>query len=373
MSFWKTMPVVVENFNEKSFTQVVSNETFLNKINYELTNAHPDLKSEIIYNITPKLLEKIKKFFDENYSENVFHRIHLYEFFAKRSFIVKISIKETVVGYIFLKKKKYHIHGYGIYNFMDASFLCFSKLIRNAGIIPFIINHAIKESIELHNIPVFSYSVSAQLKIPCYTSKQIIHRPIKIKKLIKDGFLSGNLSDYNQFKVYNKGTQNYYIKYFNNELPENNILTELVEKVNNYNTTNFKICDIIDNIELTELFLNKGFHHFIIYDNEHNQNIISYINFYVLDCKITSIYSSSTIYNMYFKNNDIQNIHIIIETICEYCKINNIIDVFSFYDVFNCNYINDMKCLYGAGVTKYYMLNFNIPFIQPFENSIVHI
>jgi hypothetical protein len=36
MSFWKTMPVLVENFNEKSFTQIVSNETFLNKINYEL-------------------------------------------------------------------------------------------------------------------------------------------------------------------------------------------------------------------------------------------------------------------------------------------------------------------------------------------------
>jgi hypothetical protein len=371
MSFWKTMPVLVENFNEKSFTPIVSNETFLNKINYELTNCVPDLKSKIIYNITPKLLGKIKKFFDENYSENVFHNIHLYEFFSKRSFIVQISIKQTIVGYIFLKKKNYHIYGYGIYNFFDASFLCFSKLIRNAGIISFIINYAIKESIESHNTPIFSYSVSEKLKIPHYTSKRIIHRPIKLNKLVKDGFLIGNQNDYNHFNIYNTG--NHYIKYFNNKLPEEDILNLLVEKVNNYNTTNFKICDIIDNIELKELFLNKGFHHFIIYDNNNHHNIISYVNFYILDCKLIRFYTTSTIYNMYFKNNDIQNIHEILETICEYCKINNIVDVFSFYDVFNCNYLRDMKCLPGTGVTKYYMLNFNIPFLEPFENSIIHI
>jgi hypothetical protein len=77
---------------------------------------------------------------------------------------------------------------------------------------------------------------------------------------------------------------------------------------------------------------------------------------------------------MFFGKTNIKHIKKVLDIIGEYCKNKNIIDMLSFFDIFNVNdYETELNCVYGDGLIKYHIFNYNMLKIPNHKNAYVTI
>lgn len=366
MSFWKTMPVVVQSTKQhNTFTQIVDEEYLLNKINRELKTAHINFEYNIYENhdLNEYFILKMKKFFDEQYSNSQVHLLFekdIYEFFTLNSLVVVFyspNTKETI-GYIVGKKIKLNINSKCI-DTLEVSFFCIHKKFRNKHLGPYFINVILKEFILRYNISVSTYALSDNIRSPYYTIKNNIHRPINIKHLKKCKFLPDELDceKYQHFDT-NKDVDLVYLN--NIEVPDT-LLNLLYKKLNTFQSRYFTVFKELSKNEIKKIFKNKSFHSFIVFNKD--KTIKDFISLYELKLNLTKLnlkYKNSSIYTMFFENYNVSNIRSTLELISEYCYKNNILDVISFFDIFPVKDYNDIKCLYGEGSLYYYIFNYNM-------------
>lgn len=367
MSFWKTMPVVVhpsKQFN--TFTKVVSEQFLLEKINNELKEPHVDFDYEIFEkdDLNDTFIQRMKKFYDEQYCHDstmcLTFKEDIYKFFLLDALVVIFYLPNTkeVIGYIVGKKSKLTIDS-KITDTLEVSFFCIHKKFRNKHYTPYFINIILREFITRYNISIATYALSDNIRSPYYTLKYNVHRPINIKHLQKCEFIS---SDFNvdKYTVFEKNS-NVDLVYLNNtEIPDN-LLNILHKKLKTFQSTNFTIFKLLSKKDLQEIFKNKQFHNFVIFNKD--KTIKDFISFYDLQINLLDInlmYNSSSIYTMFFTTYDTTNIRSTLELISEYCYKYNIIDVLSFFDIFPVTEYDDIKCVVGKGSLHYYMFNYNM-------------
>lgn len=273
------------------------------------------------------------------------------------------------IGYIITKKKNITIHN-NKKDIIEVSFLCLLKKYRNLHITPYIVNIIVKESILRYNISINIYSISSSINSIPYCIKNLYHRPIKINNLIQNKFLIEK-DNYSSFEKFNKSK--YTVVYYNNKIPNVTTLYKIFTKLKKFKKNNFKMFENITMKELIKLFNNDSFEHFLFYDK--NDNIIDYICNYIITIKTEfGTYNNSILYHFFIEDYTLNNINKAIESICEFHSINDIVDVFSFHDIFNTNnYLLDLNCLKGEGNTNYFIFNYKMYTIKNSQNSIVHI
>ena len=62
----------------------------------------------------------------------------------------------------------------------------------------------------------------------------------------------------------------------------------------------------------------------------------------------------------------------VLESVHEYIYKNNVFDVTTFSDIFNINY-NNIKCIQGSGVLRYYLFNITCNSIDSIKNGLITI
>lgn len=372
MSYWKTMPVIVhKEINKETFTNIVSNQSILDKIDNENKNIPEGFTYKIFEkeHLTKDFILEIKEFFDINYSDKIEYDFDFYKFFMNNGIVFVFYKDNLKIGYLISKKKTYVIYQ-NIEDVIEVSFLCILKSHRNLHITPYIINIIVKESILRYNISINTYSISSTINSTPYCTKRIFHRPIKIDNLLKNRFLHKD-EDYNEFYKFN--TSKYRIEYYNKEIPNSKILDKLYLKLQLFKQENFKMYEIVNISELIKLFNNNSFEHFIFYDK--NNNIINYVCNYLITIKTDyGSYTNSTIYSMFLNKYTVKNISKVLESISYFHyqnKSKNSVDLLSFYDMFNDT--KNIKCLSGEGITNYYIFNYKMFTIKNTDNCIVHI
>jgi hypothetical protein len=367
MSFWKTMPVVVQETQQpNTFTQIVDEQYLLNKINQELKTPHVKFEYKIYENsdLNKEFILTMKKFFDEQYSQN--QDIHLlfekdiYEFFTLNALVTIFYSPDTkeTMGYIVGKKIKLNIDSKSI-DTLEVSFFCIHQKFRNKHLGPYFINVILKEFIVRYNISISTYALSDNIRSPYYTIKNNIHRPINIKHLKKCNFLPDefDFEEYQHFDT-NKDVDLVYLN--NTEIPDT-LLNLLYKKLNTFQSTYFTVFKELSKKEIKKIFKNKSFHNFIVFNKD--KTIKDFISLYKLKLNLTTLnleYTTSSIYTMFFQNYNVSNIRSTLELISEHCYKNNTLDVLSFFDIFPVKNYNDIKCLYGQGSLHYYIFNYNM-------------
>ena len=386
LSFWKNKPVKVTK-NGNLFKQILSNDELLVKINDEITNSKIQLDYSIlnIDDLSDEQLNNMIEFINNNYiiSDNdefrLIYTLDLLKFYCRDTIILEFYPKDSdskrVVGYIMGKRVNISLYNKD-FKCLDVNFLCVIPTLRNLGLSSYMINSLTKESIDKYGIGSAHYTISSRINSPSFCKKQCYHRLINIEKLKDSNFFNSDININIYKKVYN--TFSYHID-FNNKyrvnMIHNELDLELIEKLyNKYIDYAKKTYDIYDKItfdEFEDTFENDAFYHFIVYDAY--DNIVSYVSLFRLDTlnyKKDIDYRSGYLYNMFF-NKSIRKENVL-ESVHEYIYKNNVFDVTTFSDIFNINY-NNIKCIQGSGVLRYYLFNITCNSIDSIKNGLITI
>jgi hypothetical protein len=380
MSYWKTMPVVVhDNIQTDTYQTIVSKEFLLDKINKELENPHVEFTYKIYEgnNLNDEIKKEIKLFFDAEYShETDIHMLYhkdIYNFFLRDSLILILyTPNNEVVGYMVGKKSYINVES-KILDMLEVSFFCISRQFRNQHYTPYFINILLREYILRYGIYRGTYAISSNIRSPHYANKQIIHKPLNIPKLIECGFLSESHKYISSMNFEKDNSLD--LVYLNNVTLPNNLLNIITNKLKKYQSQNYIVYNDFSLEDISRMFKNKAFHNFLFFNKE--KTLCNFVSLYEVEIhvdKVQTSYMSSSIYTMFFEDTSISKIRIILEMIGEYCKTHNILDVLSFFDIFDVNdYETDMRCLYGQGTVKYYIFNYNMLKIPNYKNAYVTI
>lgn len=379
MSYWKTMPVVVhDKIYPNTYEIIVSNKFLLDKINKELENAHVNFNYEIYEGnkLNSDFYKKIKLFFDKEYSSDkdtymIYHK-DIYKFFIEDGLVFMLShpTSNEVIGYIVGKKSRISINS-KLLDILEVSFFCIAQKFRNQHYTPYFINIMAREYILRYNLEIGTYAISPNIYTPYYACKKMIHKPLNIPKLKQCQFLP---NDFPQ-ELYFENDDSLDLVYLHNTNLPNHLINTITTKLKQYQSNNYTIYNDLSVQDIKRMFQNKAFHNFLFFNKD--KTICDFISLYEIEIKVEDkkmSYISSSIYAMFFKNNTIEHIRIILEMVGQYCKMKNILDMLSFFDIFDVkDYEKELKCFYGEGKIKYHIFNYNMLKIPNHKNAYVTI
>lgn len=366
MSFWKTMPVVVQNTTDKdSFKELVPKEYFMSKLTKELQNTHIPFEYKVYdnTNIDDNFYNDMKAFFDKEYGIEINnclkYGIDLYKYFIPNALVCVIYTPnyENTVGYMVGKNTTLNINKKNV-GILEVSFFCIAEKYRKQHYTPYFINILLKEFIIRYNIYIGTYAISDMIKAPHYASKDILHKPLNIDKLIKCNFLPPSTKYYTNFEI----DTNVDCVYINNQTLPDNLIQVLTDKLNKYQRKQYTVYKVFSYQDVKRMFENKDFHNFIIFNKD--QTIRDFLSLYKVDILVQDIqlsYRASSIYCFFLNNYNTEYIRSVLDTIAYYCKKYDLIDVISFFDIFNVKDYRELNCLYGDGNIKYYIVNYTMP------------
>jgi hypothetical protein len=150
------------------------------------------------------------------------------------------------------------------------------------------------------------------------------------------------------------------------------LINVLYNKYIDYAKKTYDVYEIITLQEFENTFNNDSFYHFILRKKE-SKDIISYICMFRLDTfnsQKNTGYKGGYLYYMFF--NDNVKKENVIEYINEYIYKNSIFDVITFTDIFNFDY-NNIKCISGTGLLRYYLFNMKCNSIENSKNGLITI
>ena len=159
------------------------------------------------------------------------------------------------------------------------------------------------------------------------------------------------------------------IKGIKSNLVDNTLINELYILYKEYSNKSYTIYENLNINTFKKTFTNNAFTHFIIY---RDNIIISYISMFKLDTLYnnTTLYTSGFLYYMFFKYDSL--LINSFELISEHIYIHKIYDLITFGDIFNINY-NDIKCIAGSSLSKYYLFNLKSSKIEAYKNALITI
>jgi hypothetical protein len=370
-SFWKTMPVIVNNeIQSDTFKPIFSPEFLIKRIENNLSRKS-DILNNYKYVIFEKsqypdtFLDKIKIFFDKYYlsdSTKLCYDTNIFKYFTKNAIVISLSDVTTndEVGFIMGRKINLNINSKP-FTFFEVCFLCIAKKYRNQQLAPILIDLITKESVQRYNITISTYTISNHINSPKYGYKHIYHRPLNISKLINCEFLPKNFKDeYIENFCVEPNTKLVYLNSLN--LIPQTMINIIHKKLNKFQSSKYAIYKEFSKTELRHILQNKSFHNFIVLDkNDIVQDFISFYEITVYNHDLDVSYKNSSIYIMFFEQYQQQNVFNVLESVGKYCKDNNIIDVLSLYDIFPIeNYYKNLKFLKGQGFSNYYMFNYKM-------------
>lgn len=373
---WCNKPVEINKIDIGS--NIISRDVLYSKVTTEMENSRFKLKYKVLYSkdvSRAKMLE-ILEFINKNYigandsdMYKFIYTIDLLEFYCRDAIILEfypemdfIKLNDKIVGYIIGKPSNIYLGG-DIIKTSESNFLCLVPKLRNLGLGPFIINSLTKELIDNWSIITSHYTISENIKSPYFGEKKFYNRYINLSKL---GIL--NNEKYNKFE-FPKYFCKWNIKYINGDMKDDdkNCIKVLYDKYIEYCKKTYEIFELIDLDEFSEVFNNKSFYNFIIYDS--NGIIKGYVCLFKLDLFNQSrdrLISNGYYYYMFFE--DIR----ILEYVNKFMSDNDIFDLVTFSDIFDVNY-DDIKCVKNNSMFRYYFYNIRCPVIKNDKNGLITI
>lgn len=387
LSFWENKPLKVnKHYKNIEPIHILDNNNLLKFIDNELGKMPIKLKYTKHFSEEMGYNEKIEvlNFINTNYNSSddeykIFYSYDIFDFFFTNAVLIKFYLEEDnnlQVGMVIGKKKNITI-GNKIILCMEGNFLCVIEKFRNLHISSIIINILTKKSIEMYGINCSYYTIGKNIKSPSFCNKQIHYIPINIDNLYDIKFLSNkyqievykNLYDKYNFNNLSK-KENSKLLYINGDLTKlKDIYIEIIfEMIKSYSKKNYYIFDNISIEELSELFMNKTFHHFLFFDK--NNNITDYICLFRLDYSKTKhnfIKNGFVFFDI--RNNTCQdNISSSMKYVVKYCHENNIIDMIITNKIYD-----NMYTIKTNNILNYYMYNIELSYTEPHFNGLVTI
>lgn len=393
-SFWKSKPLIIDE-NLKEFTQILSNEDILYKVNYQINSSKLKLdyklysfekqKSECKL-LTNKKINEILLFINNNYISGHDDFKYIYTFdllniYCRDSIILEFYPKKNtkVVGYI-IGKRTTLTYFDKCSEFLEVNFLCLTYNLRNLRLAPFIINCLTKESIINYGLSAGHCTINSDIKSPYFSKKNFYHRMINIDNLTENGFINYDINSkdlhvlkkvYNSFSYKINSNKNKCVILIN----DNNKDLYKYRIHEGYKEYSKRTYDIYLDTNLEDIYCilsNKSFYNFVIVDS--CDYLKGFISFFKLDTNTKKgIYSNGFYYKMFFSDNlDDYNIIDYLELVNEYIYRNNIFDVITFADHFDINY-EKMNCIKGGGELKYYLFNYNFTKVDNHRNGLITI
>lgn len=372
MSFWKTQPVNV--IKTEAPKQILSEEDLLAKITADIMGSKIKLDYTVYETYDEKIISDTLDFINNNYvssetSQLIYSR-PLLEYFLKDSLLIHFHAKgktDKIVGVIIGKKRQLHLFN-RTENVIDVNFLCLIKNLRNLHLAPYLIGVLTKETVLRLNISLACYTIGANIKSPCFGTKQMYHRPVHLANLRRAGFLPKERSPHidNQ---YGPQKDTYPLSYFNNNTHglDINTLNKIV--VEHYKQT----YTVFDYKSLEEIFSNPYFHTFIFGSLSNPSDILTFYRIDILDPQNKGKYKNGYLYLNVVKSSDTAHIKKLYDSAAKYCSENNILDVFTLTDIYmNLDYLK-LNFTKGTGTLNYYMFNMDIPKIANHQNGLITI
>jgi hypothetical protein len=281
---------------------------------------------------------------------------------------------DTIAGIIIGKNTDLYIDG-NIYNTVEVDFNCLTSKLRGMGLAAYMIGVLTRESI-IHynerNICAAQHTVAKEIPTPSYGKKQIFHRPVNIRNLVRVGFLSEPVQPY--VSVYNSFTELLPVKYSCGS-PNPELAKELEAKLYEYSKKTYTIFDKKTYADISRILENKSFHNFEFRDG--SGNLTDFINLYnigIYNDATNMAFKDGRIYVIYLSNNEPEHVYQIMETIAAYCHTENITDIFSICDILHMeDYHVKLKFIPGGGFLNYYMFNMNMTPIENHRNGLMTI
>jgi hypothetical protein len=377
-SFWSNKPVEISNNSEFSILntkdemlKLVNKEIELNrfKLKYHVLNCN-DLSLNKIDNIVKFINKNYVESYDESYK--LIYTVELFKFYCKNCIILEFhpQNKDTIVGYIIGKKSSVSIYN-NIFDTSEVNFLCIIPSLRSLGLASYMINVLSKEIVFRYNIITSHYTVSVPIKSLYFGEKYFYHRFINIDNLYKIKYIKELTDKYSIFNYDKKFDTLYTLEYKTGCDIDSTLATCLYDKYINYCKNTYDIYEFINYDDFKRGFLNKMFHHFIIYNKD--KSIVSYVSLFRLDTFNVNLKDSiKTGYYYYMFFDDKSNIVNYLEYINKYIYDNKIFDILTFTDIFDINYSN-MNCIKGSSIMRYYFYNMKIPRLINSRNGMITI
>lgn len=381
-SFWSNKPIDISS-NKKVSEPILSSSEILEKINKELHDNSIKLDYTVLESntLTRNKLMHILEFINDNYiisndkTIKLLYDIELFTFYCNNSIIIEFYPlnSKQIIGYIIGKQSLINIHG-SILKSSDVNFLCLIPRLRGIGVSSFMINTLTKELVKKYNVQSAHYTISTLIKSPCFSEKYMYYKYLNFDKLQKMQYIPSNaLNTFNRFHYDKSMNAKYYISMINGNGIDDNTVIYLYDTYMNYCKNVYNIYEIVDLENFKTTFINKMFYHFII-KSKIDDIIIGYISLFRLDTvnKINNNNLRSGYYYYMFFNEEIYKTSDLLEYVHKFIYENNIFDMITFSDIFDINY-DDMKCIKGTNVLRYYLYNVKCTYIESFKNGLITI
>lgn len=376
---WHNKPVQI---NSKDIgSNIISSDVLYNKVVTDIENSRFKLKYKVLYSkdVSREKMIEILDFININYigaydsnSYKFIYTIDLFEFYCRDAMILEFypELNDKIVGYIIGKPSEIYLYG-NIIKTSESNFLCLVPKLRNLGLGPFIINSLTKEFINNWSIITSHYTISEKIKSPFFGEKKFCNRYINLNNLYNSGYISLTtdiIKKYSKFE-FPKYFSKWDIKYINGDIKEDDkeCIKVLYDKYIEYCKKTYEIFELIDLDEFSDVFYNKSFYNFIIYDS--NGIIKGYVCLFKLDLFNPSrerLISNGYYYYIFF--DDIRILEYVNKFICD----NDIFDLVTFSDIFDVNY-DDIKCVKNSSMFRYYFYNIRCPVIKNDKNGLITI
>jgi hypothetical protein len=274
---------------------------------------------------------------------------------------------EKLVGLIVGRRRNFQINS-EVFEILEVNFLCLIKPLRNLHLAPLLISVLTKTCVERFNISIATYTISTKIQSPSIGSKQMYHRPLRIRRLTDAGFFPAYYPQFERQYATFKKLSNFELRYYNGNGGHD---MGLCKFVSDYSKSAYSISDIKSEAEITQIFANKLFHNFVFYERG---MLKSYVCLYRLD---TYNKTKATA----FKNGYLfiaciaaEDVVVILNSVAEYCYKKDIFDVLTLSDIFaGYDYDSDLQYMRGTGSLSYYIFNMAAPVIENHKNGIVAI
>lgn len=383
-SYWENNPlsVLLSNNNESqniNFQQILPNKNLLDHIDEQLNYFSKKINNinNLIYKVNENNFDFniITNFINENYVKDFIYSQDVIKYFCEDSLTVSLYYRQEndkkmiLIGLIIGKKITLSVNKNYI-NSVEVNFLTLKEEYRNNNLAPYLITLLTKFVVINFKLGIAHYTIHNPINSPHYCLKYFYHRPIMIKKLIKNNFFSkdSNSREYKIYKTFNydQHIEKYNILHLNNST--NHISPDIIQLVYENLTAFYKIrYKIYQNKtfeQFKQLFYSKSFHHFIFLDNFKIKNYFCLCQIKNKNDILNDFYKNGFIYMSFYEDdpNDL------IEFLSEYVHINKIFDLISWNDFFN---ITSCKAIQGTGFLKYYFFNTEISNIHPWNNGLV--
>lgn len=375
-SFWSNKPVELSVDNDVNILH--TKDDILIKVDKEITTNRFKLQYTVLdgNHLDSDKIHEMVSFINKNYvqsydeSYTLVYTKELFNFYCKDCIILEFYPLngDKKVGYIVGKKSTVSIYN-KLLDTSEVNFLCIIPALRSLGLASYMINVLTKEIITKYDVITSHYTISVPIKSPYFAEKHFYHRFLNQEKLQNINFIRNFNTKYNIFN-YHKRLKGYNIQYLNGNI-DDKLSEELYNSYKKFCKKSYDIYEIVTLHEFQETFLNKMFHHFIIYDQL--SKIVAYVSLFRLDtCNIRLNQSIKTGYYYYMFFDDKTSISSYLEYINQYMYEHGIFDILTFTDIFDINY-NDINCVKGSSYLRYYFYNLKIPQINNQRNGMITI